>query len=85
VHLPLIVPPQCGFRVGSETRAWVPGRAWVFDDSIEHEAWNGSDTPRAILIFDIWNPFLSAAERAIVRAAMEAVGSYYGGVPQDTL
>jgi aspartyl/asparaginyl beta-hydroxylase (cupin superfamily) len=85
VHLPLIVPPQCGFRVGSETRAWAPGRAWVFDDSIEHEAWNGSDTPRAILIFDIWNPFLSAAEREIVRAAMEAVGSYYGGVPQDTL
>jgi aspartate beta-hydroxylase len=85
VHLPLIVPPQCGFRVGSETRAWVSGRAWVFDDSIEHEAWNGSDTPRAILIFDIWNPFLSAAERAIVRAAIEAVGSYYGGVPQDTL
>ncbi len=78
VHLPLIVPPDCGFRVGSETREWIPGKAWVFDDTIEHEAWNRSDTPRAILIFDIWNPYLSEAERDLVRAATEAVGGYYG-------
>ncbi len=82
VHLPLIVPPDCGFRVGSETREWVPGKAWVFDDTIEHEAWNESDTPRAILIFDIWNPFLSAAERDLIRAATEVVGSYYGASAQ---
>jgi aspartate beta-hydroxylase len=81
VHLPLIVPPGCGFRVGGETREWIPGRAWVFDDTIEHEAWNDSDAPRAILIFDIWSPFLTAAERDMVRAATEAIGSYYGGPP----
>jgi aspartate beta-hydroxylase len=81
VHLPLIVPPNCGFRVGSETREWVPGKAWVFDDTIEHEAWNRSDAPRAILIFDIWNPFLTAAERDVVRAATEVVGSYYSASP----
>jgi len=81
VHLPLIVPPGCGFRVGSETREWVPGKAWVFDDTIEHEAWNLSDTPRAILIFDIWNPFLSELERDQVRAMTEVVGSYYGAAP----
>jgi aspartyl/asparaginyl beta-hydroxylase (cupin superfamily) len=78
VHLPLIVPPECVFRVGSETREWVPGKAWVFDDTIEHEAWNRSDSPRAVLIFDIWNPFLSEAERDLVRAATEVVGTYYG-------
>jgi aspartate beta-hydroxylase len=78
VHLPLIVPPDCGFRVGSETREWVPEKAWVFDDTIEHEAWNRSDAPRALLIFDIWNPFLSEAERDLVRAATEVVGTYYG-------
>ena len=78
VHLPLIVPRDCGFRVGNETREFVPGKAWVFDDTIEHEAWNDSDTPRAILIFDIWNPFLSEVEREVVRAAMEVVGAYYG-------
>jgi aspartate beta-hydroxylase len=85
VHLPLIVPPDCGFRVGSETREWVPGKAWAFDDTIEHQAWNDSDAPRAILIFDIWNPFLTAAERDLVRALTEIVGTYYGASMQDTL
>ena len=83
VHVPLIVPPNCGFRVGSETREWVPGKAWIFDDTIEHEAWNLSDAPRAILIFDIWNPYLSAAERDLVRAATEVVGTYYGNTQQE--
>ena len=77
VHLPLIVPADCSFRVGGETRAWEPGKAWVFDDTIEHEAWNRSDAPRAVLIFDIWNPCLSLAERDLVRAATEAYGAYY--------
>lgn len=84
VHLPLIVPENCSFRVGGETREWVPGKAWVFDDTIEHEAWNRSDVPRAILIFDIWNPYLSAAERDLMRAAIEMVGTYYGIAPEGT-
>ena len=75
VHVPLVVPPGCGFRVGSTTREWVPGQAWVFDDTIEHEAWNLSDTPRAILIFDIWNPLLTAAERDMITAATEIYAS----------
>ena len=77
VHLPLIVPPGCGFRVGGTTREWVPGEAWVFDDTIDHEAWNESDTPRAILIFDIWNPFLSPAERDMIQTATEVYSQYY--------
>jgi aspartyl/asparaginyl beta-hydroxylase (cupin superfamily) len=85
VHLPLIVPPNCGFRVGSETREWIAGKAWVFDDTIEHEAWNLSDVPRGILIFDIWNPFLTSAERDLIRAVTESVGVYYGATLQDTL
>jgi aspartate beta-hydroxylase len=85
VHLPLIVPPGCGFRVGGETREWVPGKAWVFDDTIEHEAWNESDAARAILIFDVWNPLLTLAERDLVRAMTEAVGSYYGSAVQGGL
>jgi len=82
VHLPLIVPPNCGFRVGDTTREFEVGKAWVFDDTIEHEVWNDSDAPRAILIFDIWNPYLSEAERDMVRAATEVVGTYYQPVPQ---
>jgi aspartate beta-hydroxylase len=85
VHLPLIVPPDCGFRVGATTREWVPGRAWVFDDTIEHEAWNLSDTPRAILIFDIWNPLLSAAERDLIQTATEIYGKYYSVGPEQAL
>jgi aspartate beta-hydroxylase len=77
VHLPLIVPPDCGFRVGATTREWLPGEAWVFDDTIEHEAWNNSDTPRAILIFDVWNPLLTAAERDLIQAATEVYARYY--------
>ncbi len=77
VHLPLVVPPDCGFRVGGTTREWVPGQAWVFDDTIEHEAWNESDTPRAILIFDIWNPLLTEAERDMIKTATEVYGQYY--------
>ncbi|MDQ8756478.1 aspartyl/asparaginyl beta-hydroxylase domain-containing protein [Sphingosinicella sp. LHD-64] len=67
VHLPLVVPDGCGFRVGAETREWREGEAWAFDDTIEHEAWNDSDRPRAILILDVWNPLLTEAERAVVR------------------
>jgi aspartyl/asparaginyl beta-hydroxylase (cupin superfamily) len=77
VHLPLIVPPGCGFRVGGDTREWKAGSAWAFDDSIEHEAWNDSDAPRAILIFDVWHPELSAAERDLVRQATVALAAYY--------
>ena len=68
IHLPLIVPPGCGFRVGGETREWREGEAWAFDDTIEHEAWNDSDQPRVILIIDGWNPFLTDLEREGVRA-----------------
>ena len=78
VHLPLIVPPGCGFRVGAEQREWHPGQALVFDDTIEHEAWNDSDMPRAVLILDIWNPALSLAERELVRTAIAGVNEYYG-------
>ena len=78
VHMPLIIPPACRFRVGSTTREWRPGAAWVFDDSIEHEAWNDSDVPRAILILDVWNPYLTAAERELVRGTVTGIAKYYG-------
>ena len=63
IHLPLIVPPGCAFRVGGETREWREGEAFAFDDTIEHEAWNRSDQDRAVLILDCWNPHLSEHER----------------------
>lgn len=80
-HLPLVVPPGCGFRVGAEQRSWEPGKAFVFDDTIEHEAWNDSDQPRAVLILDCWNPFLSEAEREMVTELTAGVSEYYGDLP----
>jgi aspartyl/asparaginyl beta-hydroxylase (cupin superfamily) len=77
IHLPLIVPEGCGFRVGGETRMWREGEAFAFDDTIEHEAWNDSDESRLVLIFDQWNPHLSVEEQGmLVRlfAAADASG-----------
>jgi aspartate beta-hydroxylase len=78
VHLPLIVPPGCGFRVGAERREWHPGKAFVFDDTFEHEAWNDSDVPRAVLILDIWSPHVTSAEREMVSRVSADVGEFYG-------
>jgi aspartate beta-hydroxylase len=77
-HLPLIVPGRCGFRVGNEVREWREGEAWLFDDTIQHEAWNDSDQDRIILIFDIWRPELTEAERRMVAGLFGAVDAYQG-------
>jgi aspartyl/asparaginyl beta-hydroxylase (cupin superfamily) len=62
-HLPLIVPKGCRFRVGNEIREWEEGKLMIFDDTIEHEAWNDGSEDRVVLIFDIWRPELSEQER----------------------
>ena len=77
VHLPLVIPPDCLYRVGAEQRRWVEGECLIFDDSIEHEARNDSDELRIVLIFDVWNPLLSEAERDMTRAAMQARRAYF--------
>ena len=66
IHLPLIVPEGCRFRVGNETRPWIEGQAFAFDDTIEHEAHNPTDELRAVLILDSWNPFIAADERPLI-------------------
>jgi len=80
-HLPVIVPGKCRFRVGNETRDWVEGKGWAFDDSIEHEAWNGSDETRVILLFDVWRPELSLEERSLVVSLFEAIDAHSGKKP----
>lgn len=75
VHLPLIIPESCGFRVGGETREWQTGTAFAFDDTIAHEAWNESDKPRAILIFDVWNPYLTPGEHRLLQRFFEVSNS----------
>jgi aspartyl/asparaginyl beta-hydroxylase (cupin superfamily) len=80
-HLPLVVPRDCGFRVGNDTRTPIEGRVWLFDDTIEHEAWNRSDRARVILLFDVWRPELTEEERVLVGAMFEAIDAYSGEKP----
>lgn len=52
-HLALKVPGEaCGLRVAGETRRWREGEVLVFDDRVEHEAWNDHDRERVVLLLD---------------------------------
>ena len=77
-HLPLIVPGECALRVGNQIHPWREGELVVFDDSMEHEAWNLSKELRVVLLFDIWRPELTDAERVMVAATLEAVSRFDG-------
>jgi len=75
-HLPLIIPPDCALNVGGELHVWQPGRVVIFDDTYEHEAWNRSQQTRVVMIFDIWNPHLTEAERAALADLVPAIGKF---------
>ncbi len=78
-HLPLIVPDKCLYRVGNDERKWEVGKAWIFDDTIEHEARNDSDQVRVVLIFDVWNPHLNEAERELAPKLLNSMFEFNGG------
>ena len=73
-HLPLIVPEGglCRLRVGDQTVTLEEGKCYLFDDSFEHEAFNDADTPRVVLIIDVWHPDLSEKERQFFRFLQKA-------------
>lgn len=85
VHIPLIVPENCAFRVGNDTRPWKVGEAFIFNDTIEHEAWNESDQNRIVMIFDIWNPGLTEDERRMVTALFASSDAFMGTTSGGTL
>jgi aspartyl/asparaginyl beta-hydroxylase (cupin superfamily) len=74
-HLPLTIPQGCWFRVGAQRRNWEPGVAWVFDDTIEHEAANPSTDLRIVFIFDVWHYKLSASEQKAIKLLLETDAS----------
>jgi beta-hydroxylase len=56
-HLALVVPDgDCAIRFGRETRRWQPGRCLVFDDTLEHDAWNRADGERVVLLVTFARP-----------------------------
>lgn len=52
LHVPLIIPEGCEFRVEDTKRTWKEGECFVFDDCLDHEAWNRSDKQRIVLLCD---------------------------------
>ena len=82
VHLPLIVPDGCTFRVGGETRPWIEGEAFVFDDT--------SSTRRAIRRIAtarccprLLEPLFSEAERAMICRIYEVTTAQHGPMRAD--
>jgi aspartyl/asparaginyl beta-hydroxylase (cupin superfamily) len=71
-HLPLIVPDGCSLRVGNHERRWRKGEMLIFDDSMEHEAWNRSDETRVILLFEIWRPEIGDEDRRALTLLLES-------------
>jgi beta-hydroxylase len=52
-HIGLDIPDgDCAIRVAGETRSWAQGQALIFNDRLEHEAWNASSRARTVLLFD---------------------------------
>lgn len=53
MHLGLIIPEgDLGLRSLDETRGWEEGGVFIFDDRLEHEAWNRTEEDRVVLLID---------------------------------
>ncbi len=59
LHLGLLVPRErerLGIRVDGTVCRWDEGKALIFDDAYEHEAWNHSAHTRVVLFIDFVRP-----------------------------
>ena len=56
-HLPLVVPAgDLGLEAGGVVARWRQGECLVFDDTVEHTAWNLGDGPRTVLLVTFARP-----------------------------
>ena len=54
LHIGLSCPARnCAIQVGDQVRSWRNGEVLLFDDTIEHSAWNRADRDRVILLVDL--------------------------------
>jgi beta-hydroxylase len=79
-HLGLRTPNErkCWIAVDGERRVWGDGEAFIFDETYVHEAWNGTEITRLILLCDIERPIagpMAAVNRWVMRRVMAATGS----------
>ena len=67
LHLGLIVPEpreRLGIRIAGELHRWDEGKALIFDDAFDHEAWNDTEHTRVVLFVDFVKPLRFAARIA---------------------
>lgn len=64
-HLGLSIPRDGDprMRIGERVVRWAEGETLVFDDSVEHEAWNDGTTPRILLSLRFRRPLRHPAHR----------------------
>lgn len=75
LHMGLKIPEHCRLNLCDVRELeWQPGKIFMFDDTYLHEAWNRSAQSRYVLLADVWNPYLSAAETAAITDFVEMVG-----------
>ena len=58
-HLGLRVPEppgSCRIEIGDGGHAWAEGVSLVFDDAVDHEAWNDTDQDRYVLFLEVLWP-----------------------------
>ena len=75
LHLGLDIPEHCRLNLpGIAELSWQEGKIFAFDDTYLHEAWNRSDKTRAVILADIWNPYLREEEQLALTVLIEQIG-----------
>jgi beta-hydroxylase len=54
-HLGLITNENCGIKINGHDISWTQGKAFVFDDTLIHSAWNRGTEDRVVLLFDFFH------------------------------
>jgi aspartate beta-hydroxylase len=79
-HLPLVIPPPAADRPSNRLRVATThhfleeGRGILWDDTYEHEAWNDSPAPRAVLLLDVFRPEMPLGLQLLSRGIVAGVG-----------
>ena len=75
LKVPETNPPR--IRVRDEWYTWKEGESVLFDDSLEHQIYNESDSVRAVLIIDVMRPFPQPI--FAVNRVMRKLGEWFYG------
>lgn len=84
LHLPLSIPEgDTAIRVDDETRGWKNGEMMIFDDTFDHEAWNRTRQPRAVLLLKAYHPELTPEEIGVLEMFAPLSTRVYRSVLKD--